>query len=321
MTSDELIGDPLVYVDCGARGQAGKRFLRVFRRAQYLGFEPDAAECARLTARKKKRRRYFPAALGGREETRCFYLTQSPACASLLRPNPAVVNRFLDCAPLFEVTEQREVRTVTLDGYLRSEGVTRVDVLKLDTQGSELDILRGAERFLGEGVLAVEVEVEFAPLYTDQPLFGDIDQYLRGHGLRLFDLARYRGRRTTLTRDQRTRGQLLWGQALYLRDHEQLPTPQARARLAALADFYGCHDYAVEILEELPDGLSAAERRVATALRDRLLSARPSRLDRCLGALDASPLQGLFRRLGRWTVAAADTFLAVTDRRNGTWRD
>ena len=26
-----------------------------------------------------------------------------------------------------------------------------------------------------------------------------------------------------------------------------MPTPQARARLAALADFYGCHDYAVEI--------------------------------------------------------------------------
>ena len=98
--------------------------------------------------------------------------------------------------------------------------------MELDTQGSELEILRGADVLLRDSVLALQVEVEFAPMYTDQPLFGEIDSHLRGYGFSLFDLIRYRGRRKTLESHQRTRGQLLWGQALYLRDYERLATAE-----------------------------------------------------------------------------------------------
>ena len=67
--TEELVGGPLVYVDCGIGGR-GKRLLRTFTRSEYFGFEPDAEECARLAASGKKRRRYFPVALGGTQETR-----------------------------------------------------------------------------------------------------------------------------------------------------------------------------------------------------------------------------------------------------------
>lgn len=47
---------------------------------------------------------------------------------------------------------QRErVRLATLDGFMRENGIERVDILKIDTEGFDLNVLRGAERALTEG--------------------------------------------------------------------------------------------------------------------------------------------------------------------------
>ena len=54
----------------------------------------------------------------------------------------------------------------------------RVDFIKLDTQGSELDILHGAGSLL-DNCSGLQLEVMFSPLYEGQPLFADVDAYLR----------------------------------------------------------------------------------------------------------------------------------------------
>jgi len=68
--------------------------IRAFARSEYLGFEPDAEEFARLTA----------------------------ACSSLLRPNDRLVGSFLGFAPLFEVVDELDIETVAFDEYLPSQG-------------------------------------------------------------------------------------------------------------------------------------------------------------------------------------------------------
>lgn len=60
-------------------------------------------------------------------------------------------------------------------------GERTVDAIKLDTQGSELDILRGASRALSSCTL-IEIEVEFNPIYEGQNLFCDVDRFLRDRG-------------------------------------------------------------------------------------------------------------------------------------------
>lgn len=82
-----------------------------------------------------------------------------------------------------------EVRTVTLDGFCEAEGLTQVDVLKMDIQGGEAMALRGARGLLERrAVRAIYVEVLFAPLYQGQAYFCDVSAILAGHGYQLFGL-------------------------------------------------------------------------------------------------------------------------------------
>ena len=80
------------------------------------------------------------------------------------------------------VVRERPIETHRLDDVPES---ANVDYLKIDVQGAELDILHGSTRRLARAVV-VHTEVEFAPLYSEQPLFSDVDKALREAGYGLF---------------------------------------------------------------------------------------------------------------------------------------
>ncbi len=98
-----------------------------------------------------------------------------------------------------DVLGTARVEVTTLDDVLTRHAVGALGCLKLDTQGTELAILKGAEKAL-RPALGVEVEVEFLSIYERQPLFGDVDEFLRAQGFELYDLNRYYWRRRTHTR-------------------------------------------------------------------------------------------------------------------------
>src|SRR5581483_5148968 len=100
------------------------------------------------------------------------------------------------------------------------------------------------ESFLRSSVVGLEIEVEFLPLYHDQPLFADVDAYVRSFGFELFEL------RPTQWNYGATpspsRGQLAFADALYLRSGENLAARQ-RQSLIAIANLYGRADFAAYI--------------------------------------------------------------------------
>jgi len=247
----------IVYVMCGARGETGKLPIRGLPNVKYIGFEADPAEWERLRRNARAGFQFEHAAVAGQTSRRTIHVTREPACTSLLRPNAEVFARFLGGKQAAEVVREDAVQTVALDELLPRLGVEKVDFLDLDTQGTELEILQGAKELLSRSVSAIRTEVEFTALYEGQPLFGDVDRYLRDCGFVLFDLARSRCRRQNLPIDQLTRGQLVWGEALYLRDYRWLSAKvatDAALRLCLLAAHSGFHDYALEGMDLLLRG-------------------------------------------------------------------
>ena len=80
----------------------------------------------------------------------------------------------------FETVRVVRLKTETLDDQLAANAVNDVDFLKLDTQGTELAILEGARRVIEREALGFEVEVEFLPLYRDQPVLVQVSLIHRG---------------------------------------------------------------------------------------------------------------------------------------------
>ena len=324
-----------VIVDCGAREGLGEAsLLAAFPQARLIGFEPDAAECERLNRgrsgdRDARRSVFYPVAVGARQESRRFYSTENPACSSLYRPDGAFFGQFLDCASQVRITDEAMVETVPLDSYLPTVGVEQIHFLKLDVQGAELDVLQGARGFLASGVLGLKVEVSFAPIYERQPLFADVDAYLRQFGFVLFDLSRTRYRREAAPADLPTRGQLLWGDAVYLRDHERLLEGSSAVpclQLAVLASACGFHDYALKVVDALVStpALPDSQRRELRQERDRYAEAllRPNKAQRLHRVLTRfQPVRALTLRALRFAGRLIDVQQEAAERHQFSWSD
>jgi FkbM family methyltransferase len=261
-----LLDRPLVVVDVGCRWGFEKKWEALGSQVQLIGFDADAAECEALRQQPGDGVRYVAASLGAAPGPARLFLTREPACSSLYPPDPVLIAERpeLACTSLASTVE---VELTTLDAWAAEAGVRSVDVLKLDTQGAELDILRGAEQLLGS-VRALEVEVELNPLYRGQPLFGDVDRFLRERGYvlwRLGHLVHYGlpdGLSDVAVEDRQVfdgqavpfsarGGQLFWAHAYYVRREMALgpygSPKQTALRDACIAKVLGFDDLAAHL--------------------------------------------------------------------------
>lgn len=247
----------ILALNIGARWGDMGAWWRIDPLVAVVGFEPDPAECDRLNALcpDPRRERYLPLALGAEPRDAPLYVTSNPACSSLYAPLETLIDRY-PALEQFRIVEKRMVRLTRLDDWWEAEHRPRVDFIKIDTQGSELDILRGASALLGDCV-GCEVEVEFSALYAGQPLFADVDAFMRERGFvlwRLKELEHY-SERPPLPGEQ---GRLYWTNAVYLRDDRELgSTDKDRRKRLVLA----------ALLEALND-LSAARSCLGRAIRE-----------------------------------------------------
>ena len=84
------------------------------------------------------------------------------------------------------VVRKTRVRMVTLDTYCQQAGIDHIDLLKIDTQGYDLEVLRGAEELLARGgIRVVQLEVIFSDMYEGRPALDETYRYMCDHGFRL----------------------------------------------------------------------------------------------------------------------------------------
>ena len=147
---------------------------------QLIGFEPQPDALRKLNLSKGINETYLPYAIGDGKEAK-LYLCHAPGMTSTLKPNKAVLNQFQAYPIWARVNSVEKIRTARLDDL--SE-IRRLDWLKIDIQGGELTVFKHGEEKL-KSCLVIQTEVNFVQLYENQPLFSDIDLWMRRKGFML----------------------------------------------------------------------------------------------------------------------------------------
>ena len=265
--------DPIVIVDVGARWGFNPEWKAFGEALQVFCFEPDEEECKRLNAASSPNVRYIPAALGIRDEEATLYEARLAASTGLYKSNMNYLSRLLN-RDNAEVVKEHRIGVTTLDAALARFGVTKIDFIKLDVEGAELDVLMGAESFMHSvKLLGILSEIRFHEEINGSPVFSELDAYLRKFGYRLYNMRFTHQSRRALPypglADNRapdgkkiyaytTHGQIMDGDALYFRDL-LMPansgialstSPVQVLKAAAFFEVYCLNDCAAELIIE-----------------------------------------------------------------------
>ncbi len=196
-------------IDVGANdGGYGRELRQSGYRGPIVSFEPGAEAHTSLTryASDDAHWHVMPRCALGRSAAELrLNLAANSVSSSLLIMLPA----HLAAAPASATQGSEVVPVWPLDALVLPVAATRW-LLKIDTQGFELQVLEGAQRTLSQCV-GVQVELSLLPLYAGQPLFDEVLKWLAQRGFALWSVL-------PGFVDERS-GRMLQMDGLFFRDH------------------------------------------------------------------------------------------------------
>jgi FkbM family methyltransferase len=173
---------PLIF-DVGANvGQSVEYFLSVFPAAEIYSFEPSPSvfEKLQMNTAKFDRVRLWNQAFGS-----------SNTELELLEHNASEWTSFLppDGLNRRKVERRTRVPVTTIDDFCETHGINRIDILKSDTQGYDLEVFKGAAKtFLRGAITLVYCELPLAKHYQRESSCADLFNFLVEHGFSLVSL-------------------------------------------------------------------------------------------------------------------------------------
>jgi FkbM family methyltransferase len=179
-------------------GEEDVVFSDTFPDARIFCYEPNPASYPILLENVKSRSNIFPQNLAVGESNGIIDFHQSTNRYGTSSVYPS--SGEYDCIEKLP-SQVIQVRSVRLDENLKNLGVSEIDLIWADIQGSELPAFRGAGDLM-DNVKAIFTEVEYKPIYLGQPLYPELKQFLDEKGF-------IETWRSSLHQD-------FWGEAIFL---------------------------------------------------------------------------------------------------------
>jgi len=231
--------------------------LNYFPNSEIIGFEVDKNICKKMNSVSKVGVKYFPFAIGKKKEIRKFYETNHPMCSSLYKPNHNLLSLYNNMEVSF-LKEESEIETIDLDTFVSENKIGNVDFLKIDVQGAELDIFKGATKTLKNSLFIIS-EVEFLKIYENQPLFGDVSNFLSDNDFMFHKFLGMGGRSLKpliLNNNKNFPSQHLWSDAIFIKNVLMIKKLTSREilKLSVISILYECFDlgfFCLNIHDEL----------------------------------------------------------------------
>jgi FkbM family methyltransferase len=164
-----------------------RRYLQLFPRCEIHSFEPNADAFGDLAKEAGSDGRVFPHpfALADTAGSRQMYVHPRLDATNSLYNRPShgtayyPTGGWLSAGPVVE--------TQTVDAFCERACISRIDIMKIDVQGAELLVLKGASAMLRrEAIDLIFAEVMFVPHYEGAPLYHEVATFLGTHGYLLY---------------------------------------------------------------------------------------------------------------------------------------
>jgi FkbM family methyltransferase len=178
---------PISYVDVGASsGEVAEAIDKHYGVRRGILIEPQPARCAELGQRFADPRFSIHQCAVADQARSCEMEVLKWDYSSSILP----IKRDIRMASVLDldVREKIECTVLTLDSVIaEAQWEESIDLLKIDVQGAELMVLRGAKQTLPR-VRAIYTEVAFTPLYEGSCIFSEVYDFLCPRGFHLLSL-------------------------------------------------------------------------------------------------------------------------------------
>lgn len=192
--------------DVGANvGNVTAKYTKAFPEADIHAFEPIPQAINQFKSQHKGNSKVHLNEMGlsNQKGEQVLNINKSIDTSSLLKSKKIGASSDKSC----ETVEQLAIQLSTIDDYVGQKNIQNIDILKLDTQGSELNILKGAVDCLKKGKIGlIFTEIYFKEQYENQASFYEIASFLKQYNYQLKDMYE-------LYYNEK---QILWGDAIFV---------------------------------------------------------------------------------------------------------
>ncbi len=193
-------------------------------------------------------------ALWNQEKKITFHIAKEKNKSSVHPPDIELIKRFLEKDWEGRQTEKVvDLDATTLDRVVENNNFN-ADFIKIDTQGSEFEILEGAKNSLSKGIFGALLETWSYPFHKNQKLTFDVMKLMDEQGYFLADLNKggfYR--RNLMPSTSLFVGHIGQIDLLFFETFEKFTSIERKdeeiIKAVCLADLYGLADYGIEILK------------------------------------------------------------------------
>ena len=135
-----------IFYDIGGRGGLHRSFYKFPLFFRYISFEPDKAEALNLKKKFKKNKNFesfvYDFALDKKNILKKFYIYSSKPNSSLLKINKKLINR----NKKIKIFKTLKINCYSIDYLIETKKFDIPNFISIDTEGSELNILRGTKK-------------------------------------------------------------------------------------------------------------------------------------------------------------------------------
>lgn len=182
-----------VIIDGGASiGDTSVKFCQFFPNAIVHAFEPypPFQEKIRNKSLEQPRVKLVPFALAEKSKDSIMRVNESAGTNSLLKGDPHGTGSVY--GNLLKEKNKLSIKTSSIDDWFTNTKVEKIDILKLDIQGLELEAIKGATETLNKGKIQVVIcEIMFHKCYKNQPPWTELVTEIERHGFSLYNFFDY----------------------------------------------------------------------------------------------------------------------------------